>query len=41
MKDRLQYLKKKIQGNNEFVKEVIEEMLVARSQIGGNKNREI
>ena len=40
MRDRLQYLKRKIQGNNEFVKEVIEEMLVGRSQIGG-KNREI
>ena len=37
---RLQYLKRKIQGNNEFVKEVIEKMLVGRSQIGG-KNREI
>ena len=34
MRDRLQYLKKNIQGNNEFVKEVIEEMLVGRSQIG-------
>ena len=40
MRDRLQYLKRKIQGNNEFVKEVIEKMLVGRSQIGG-KNREI
>ena len=40
MRDRLQYLKRKIQGNNEFDKEVIEEMLVGRSQIGG-KNREI
>ena len=40
MRDRLQYLKRKIQGNNEFVKEVIEEMLVGRSQIVG-KNREI
>ena len=40
MRARLQYLKRKIQGNNEFVKEVIEEMLVGRSQIGG-KNREI
>ena len=40
MRDRLQYLKRKIQGNNEFDKEVIEKMLVGRSQIGG-KNREI
>ena len=37
MRDRLQYLKRKIQGNNEFVKEVIEEMLVGRSQIGEKK----
>ena len=37
IRDRLQYPKKKIQGNNEFVKEVIEKML-GRSQIGG-KNR--
>ena len=40
VRGRLQYLKRKIQGNNEFVKEVIEDMLVGRSQIGG-KNREI
>ena len=37
MRDRLQYLKRKIQGNNEFVKEVIEKMLVGRSQIGKKK----
>ena len=40
MRDTLQYLKRKIQGNNEFIKEVIEKRLVGRSQIGG-KNREI
>ena len=41
MRDILQYLKRKIQGNNEFVKEVIEEMLVGRSQIiGKNKQTE-
>ena len=37
MRDRFQYLKRKIQGNNKFVKEVIEQMLVGRSQIGGKK----
>ena len=31
MRDRLQYLKRKIEGNNEFVKEVIEKMLVGRA----------
>ena len=40
MRDRLHYLQRKIQGNNELIKEVIEKMLVGRSQIGG-KNREI
>ena len=41
MRDILQYLKKNIQGNNEFVKEVIEEMLVGRSEIGEKKQRNI
>ena len=34
VRDRHQYLKRKIQGSNEFIKEMIEEMLVGRCQIG-------